>query len=64
MLFFYAIGLIIDDYMQKMVDKKPFVESLDDPQEEGTSSLINKDEIGVQVCKKIKIEGSHPCKER
>lgn len=52
--YFYldVTDLIVDDYMQKIMYNKPFEESLDDPQEENTPFLHNKDETEVQVHKK------------
>ena len=43
---------IIDNCMQELVHHKPFDEPLDDPQEEDITSIHNKGEIMVRLCKK------------
>ena len=43
---------IIDNCMQELVHHKPFNEPLDDSQEEDITSMHNKGEIEVRLCKR------------
>lgn len=61
-LYLDATDLMINDYMQEMMHNKLFQESLNNPQEENTTPLHNKDEIGGKCTKNN--EGKSPIQRK